>query len=117
MKAYQSNLINFSKFTNALIKKRKRKALIQQSLRTAESLSLHVVKQNFSFLSGFSFTNIMIQGQQGKGEVISLYAFYHFQPFHRHLDISQVVAAENSPLRIVKSRTRTENLRFPSASR
>ena len=117
MKAYRSNLINFSKFTNALIKKRKRKALIQQSLRTGESLSLHIVKQNFSFLSGFSFTNIMIQGQQGKGEVISLFAFYHFHPFHWHLDISQVIATENSPLRIVNSWTRTENLRFPSASR
>ena len=34
-------------------------------------------------------------GQQGKGEAIYLYPFYHFNPFHRHLDISRVIAVEN----------------------
>ena len=49
-------------------------------------------------------------GQQMEGETISLYPFYRFQPLHRHLDISLVIAAENSPLRIASSRNRTWNL-------
>ena len=55
--------------------------------------------------------------QQGKGEGIYLTPLYHFQPLHRHLDISQVITAESSPLHIAGSRTRTGNLWFPSASR
>ena len=58
-----------------------------------------------------------ITGLQGKGEGISLTPHYHFHPLHRHLDISWAITAENSPLHIVSSRTRTGNLWFPSASR
>ena len=46
-------------------------------------------------------------GLQGKGEGISLTPHYHFHPLHRHLDISQVITAESSPLHIGSSRTRT----------
>ena len=49
-------------------------------------------------------------GQKMKGEAISLYPFYHFYPLHRHLDISWVIAAEGSPLRITGSRNRKWNL-------
>ena len=49
-------------------------------------------------------------GQQVKGEAISLYPFYHFHPLHRHLDISWVIAAESSPLRITGNRNRTRKL-------
>ena len=49
----------------------------------------------FFFLSGFSFTSI-----------------HDSQDW----DISQGIAAESSPLDIASSRTRTRNLRFPSAS-
>ena len=58
-----------------------------------------------------------ITGQQGKGEDISWTPHYHFHPLHRHLDISQVIIVESSPLHIGSSRTRTGNLWFPSASR
>ena len=58
-----------------------------------------------------------ITGLQGKGEGILLTPHYRFHPLHRHLDISPAITAESSPLQIVSSRTRTGNLRFPSASR
>ena len=46
-------------------------------------------------------------GQQEKGKAISFYPFYHFHQLHRHLDISRVIAAESSPLRIAGSRNQT----------
>ena len=36
--------------------------------------------------------------------------FFHFYPFYRHLDISQEISAERSPLHIVSSRSPNENL-------
>ena len=39
-------------------------------------------------------------GLQGKGEGISLTPHYHFHLLHRHLDISQVITVESSPLHI-----------------
>ena len=36
--------------------------------------------------------------QQGKGDAISLTLLYHFHPRHRHLEITQVITAEGSPL-------------------
>ena len=57
-----------------------------------------------------------ITGLQGKGEGFSLTPQYHFHPLYRHLDISQVITAESSPLYIASSRTRTWNLWFRSAS-
>ena len=47
---------------------------------------------------------------QGKGEGFSLTPHYHFYSLHRHLDISWAITAENSPLHIASSRTRTRNL-------
>ena len=54
---------------------------------------------------------------QGKGEGISSTPHSYFHPLYRHLDISRAIIAENSPLHIASSRTRTGNLCFPSASR
>ena len=54
---------------------------------------------------------------QEKGEGIFLTPHYNFHPLHKHLDISQAITAESSPLHICSSRTRTRNLLFPSASR
>ena len=82
-----------------------------------ESLFLYVIKHNLLFLLLFFFSIWLFfheysrfTGQQVKGEAISLYPFYHFHPLHRHLDISWVIAAESSPLRIAGSRNRTWNL-------
>ena len=58
-----------------------------------------------------------ITGLQGKGEGISLTPHYHFHPLHWHLDISWAITTDSSPLHIVRSRTLTGNLWFPSASR
>ena len=70
------------------------------------------------FFIRFFFSRISwFTGQQWKGEAISLTPLYHFQPFHRQLDISQVIAAESSPLRIAGSRPQTRNLCFPIGSR
>ena len=71
----------------------------------------------FFSISVFYHDHSRITGLQGKGEGISLTPRYHFHPFHRHLDISQVITAESSPLHIASSRTRTGNLWFPGASR
>ena len=59
-----------------------------------------------------------ITGLHGKGESISLTPHYHFHPLHKHLDITQAIAAGSSPLHIASRRTRrTGNLWFSSASR
>ena len=72
---------------------------------------------SFFFLYGFFFHNhSWIRGLQGKREGISLTPHYHFHPLHRHLDISQVITAESSPLHIGSSWTQTGNLWFLSAS-
>ena len=72
---------------------------------------------DFFFLSGFLFhDHSQITELQGKGEGISWTPHYHFQPFHRHLDIGRVITAESLPLHIASSWTRTGNLWFPSAS-
>ena len=76
-----------------------------------------MVSKNWTyfFLSGFSFTNIHeSQDFRGRGGGISLTPHYHFQPLHRHLDISRAVTAESSPLHIASSQTRTGDLWFPS---
>ena len=57
-----------------------------------------------------------ITGPHEKGEGISLTPHYRFQPLHRHLNITEVITAESSPLHISSSRTRTRNLWFLSAS-
>ena len=47
------------------------------------------------------------QDSRGRGGAIFLTPLYHF---HRHLDISQVIAAKSSPLHIAGSRSQTRNL-------
>ena len=72
----------------------------------------------FSFLLEFFLDDhSRTAGLQGKGEGISLTPHYHFHPLHRHLDISQAITAESSPMHIASSRTRTGNLWCPSTCR
>ena len=64
----------------------------------------------------FIHKHSQITGPQGKGEGISLTPYYHFHLLHRHLNISQAITAESSPLHIASSRNWTRDLWFPSAS-
>ena len=84
---------------------------------STESLLLHAVRHNllflfcfFYFYLAFFYDYSRFTGQQVEGETISLYPFYHFRLLHRHLDISWVIAAESSPLRIAGSLNRIWNL-------
>ena len=72
---------------------------------------------DFFSISLFFHECSRITEMQGKGEGISLTPHYHFHQLRGGLDISRVIAAGGSPLRIAGSRTRTGNLWFPSASR
>ena len=58
------------------------------------------------FLSG-TFTNHWTAGE-GEGHFMTPY--YHFHPLSRHLVFSRAITAENSPLHIGSSQTRTGNL-------
>ena len=59
---------------------------------------------NFFFQSRFSFTNIHdLCRTVREGEAISLTPFYQFHPLRRHLDITQLITAENSPLHMAGS--------------
>ena len=66
----------------------------------------------FFSIWGFFHKHSRTTGMQGKGEGISLTTHYLFHPLHRHLDISQAITAESSPLHIASRQTRTENLWF-----
>ena len=72
----------------------------------------------FSFFSIWVFfhEHSRITGLHEKGKGIFLTPHYHFQLFHRHLDISQAITAESSPLNMATSQTQTKNLWFPSTS-
>ena len=74
----------------------------------------HWTKTSFFFYLGCFFHNHRTAGEGGG---ISLTPHYRFHPLHRHLDISQAITAESSPLHIASSWTPTGNLCFPSASR
>ena len=67
---------------------------------------------NLGFLSRTFMTHGTAEEEEGY-----LFDSYHFNPLHRHLDISWVITAESSPLHIASSWTQTGNLWFPSASR
>ena len=67
------------------------------------------------FLSVFFYVHSRFIGQQGKADLF-LSPACSFPPFHRYLDISRVITAESSPLRIANSRIRTGNVWFTSAS-
>ena len=74
-------------------------------------IGIHLIKgyKDFFFYLGFLSQTLTNHRTAEEGEAISL------SP-HRHLDISRAIIAESSPLHIASSRTRTGNLRFPSAS-
>ena len=88
--------------------------------RMEEQMNDYFVNLFFLFYLAFilsqSFTNQRTAGE-GWGHFLNLTLHYHFHALHRHLDISQAITAESSPLHIGSSRTRTGNLWFPSASR
>ena len=73
-----------------------------------------IITETIFFLSGFSFTDIHhSQDNRGRGSLsLSLTALYHFHLLHRHIDISQAITAESSPMHIASSRTWTRNLCF-----
>ena len=82
--------------------------LRRSSSTYTESLFLHVVKRNlfFFFFNFFSVSLFFREYSRFTGqhvESISLYPFNNFHPPRRHLDISWVVAAKSSPLRIAGS--------------
>ena len=54
--------------------------------------------------------------QQGTGETISLIPLYHFHQLYRHLEITQTITEESSPLHIATSRTLPGNLWVSSTS-
>ena len=54
----------------------------------------------FLFCLGFLSQNSRGRAGGGGAGVISLTPLYHFYPLHRHLDISQAITAESSPLHI-----------------
>ena len=62
--------------------------------------SLVLVPNNPSFFSVLFHDHSRITGLHEKGEGIHLTPHCHFYPFHRHLDISEAVTAESSPMHI-----------------
>ena len=70
----------------------------------------------FFHVSFFFHEQSQFTGHQEKGDAISLNHLYHFHPLYRHLDISQVITADSSPLHIASSHARTGNLCFQNAS-
>ena len=75
-----------------------------------------LVKQTIFFsMWVFFHEHSRFTGHYGEWEAISLTPLYHLQPLHRHLNISQVITAERSPLHIASRRTQTGNLWFLSA--
>ena len=86
-------------------------------LKRLKTLSrVHMLLVAFFSICVFFHNHSRTTVLQGKGEEISLTPHYHFHPLHRHLDISQAITVESSPLHIGSSRTWTRNLWFPSAS-
>ena len=93
--------------------------MTQETVNPKAHVIIKIKKPNFFFFFyhlGFLSRTFTNQGQQGKGEGISLTPDYHFHPLHRHLGISRAISAEISPLHIANSRTRTGNLWFSSES-
>ena len=89
----------------------------QKDLQRSHSFMVNVLiwqfhNSNCSFLFFWVFfhEHSRFTGQQGKREVICLTLLYYSYPLCRHLNISRETAAENSPLHIASSRSRTGNL-------
>ena len=64
----------------------------------------------------FFHEHSQITGLHRKRKGISLSLHYHFHSLLRHLDISQAITMESSPLHIVNSWTWPRNLQFMGAS-
>ena len=58
-----------------------------------------IITKPFFYLGFLSQT---FTGQQGKGDAIYLTPLYHFHPFHRHLEVNQVITADSLPQHIAK---------------
>ena len=94
---------------------------ISERLSSLKKLDQRVIQQKFhgplraivSTICVFFHKHSRITVLQGKG--ISLSPHYHFNPLHRHWDISRAITAGSSPLHIASSWNRTGNLWFPSA--
>ena len=70
----------------------------------------------FFFCLGFLSRAFTIHRTAGEGGGYLFNSSLPLPPAYGHLDISQAITAESSPLHIAGSRTRTGNLWFPSAS-
>ena len=77
---------------------------------------LIIAKMYISYL-GFLSQTFTINRAAGKGGSIYLTPLYHYHPLHRHIDISQMITAERSPLHIASSGLEPWNLWLLSASR
>ena len=65
---------------------------------------MRVIWNEFFVLPGFSFPNTR-DSQDSRGRMVISLSPPHFNPLHRHLDISQAIIAESSPLHIASSQT------------
>ena len=73
---------------------------LRETQRTSK-LSTNSLNINVFFSLGFlsrTFTNRRTAGEGKGGGGISLTPHCHFHPIHRHLDISQPITGERSPL-------------------
>lgn len=64
---------------------------------------------------GFRSLNIYESQYGRRRERSFVNPLYYFQPLQEHLDISQVIAAESSPLYLGRDGTRTGKPWFPKA--
>lgn len=67
-------------------------------------------KAELAFSSNWVFFHEHHDSQEKTAGEVEGYPFYNFHPIHRHLDISQFIAAESSHLLIAGSRFQTEKL-------
>ena len=88
--------------------KKKKKKIPEKSKVFQEDIKI--------FLSGFYFTNIQRAGEYGRNLFNSPLHLKHFYLLHRHLDTSQAIAADNTPLYTPNDWTRTDNPWFLRAT-
>ena len=73
--------------------KRSLSIILQKSVLASFKAELTIFSIKIFFHEYSRFT-----GQQGKRETFSLYSFFYFHSFNRHLDISWVISVKSSPL-------------------
>ena len=93
-----------------------KRAVIAETIATTKEHTFAIYSILFFCLVSLS-RPFMIHRTAGKVEAISLTPLNNFYALRRHRDISQAITGDGSPLNIVGSRTPTDNLWFPSASR